>query len=76
VVRIDGEAVLEQLRLAVVDGKRVPKPVQSWEFNFLLDRLFVHIIREFLHRNRGSSQRGGGKQAFDDVMSGLKRDTH
>ena len=50
-VRVDAEAILELLKEAVVKQRLRPVLPESWRANVLLDKIFVHIIREFIHRN-------------------------
>lgn len=68
-VRVDAEAILELLKEAVVKQRLRPVLPETWRANVLLDKIFVHIIREFIHRNnrRTANQVSGGGGGGRDV---------
>jgi serine/threonine protein kinase len=80
-VTVDGERILGHLKQAVVKQKKRPSIPDAWNKNLLLDKIFVHIIREFIHRNnyrtrtrtgtRTKASRGGAGVGL--VMDGLER---
>jgi tRNA A-37 threonylcarbamoyl transferase component Bud32 len=83
-VRVDAEAILDLLKEAVVKQRLRPVLPETWRTNVLLDKIFVHIIREFIHRNNRRTARpteysGGGRRTrrsgelFARVMEDVKK---
>ena len=72
------------LKEAVVNERMRPDlSSMTWEANVLLEKVFVYVIREFIHRNNyktqtayaSASKKGGGERPFDDVLDKLRENT-
>jgi serine/threonine protein kinase len=87
VLRVDAEDILHLLKEAVVKQRLRPVLPQTWRANVLLDKIFVHIIREFIHRNNrrtakevsGGAVRKGRRSRrsgdlFDSVMNHVTKE--
>lgn len=72
-VRVDAEAILDLLKDAVVKQRLRPVLPESWKANVLLDKIFVHIIREFIHRNNRRTAKQGSEGAPGTTGGGGKR---
>lgn len=61
-VRVDGERILGLLREAVTSGAGRPAPASEWKYDPLLDKIFVMIIREFVHRNNYATRKSESRR--------------